>query len=191
MRDPPANRSNPSITHSWALKMMVIPFVSRNCFTRSGPNFTIFPVPFGSLMKFGWMPSSVSFSVGSDQRISTTNCYSGVETSWMTSRGHWIASIYSSEARVEPIPPWRHTILSSITQARGSQSNSSLILLKTDSGSPGSSLSLALHSSANPKALLIHLSSWFPQSRWILVGYLTFKASKRQTVSREWDPLST
>jgi hypothetical protein len=88
MSDPPANLSNPSITHSWARRMMVIPLVSRNCFTQSGPNFTMFPVPLGSLTKLGWMPSSVSFSVGSDHRMSTTSCCSGVDTSWMTSSGH-------------------------------------------------------------------------------------------------------
>ena len=171
--------------------MIVIPFVSKNCLTLSGPNLTMFPVPFGSQIKFGWIPNSWSLSVGSDHRMSTTNYYSGVDTSWITSRGLWIASICSKEAKVDPIPPWRQTIFSSITQAKGSQSKSSLILLKTESGSPGSSPSLVLHSSAKPKALFIHLSSWFPQSKCILVGYLHFNAKSKQTVSSEWDPQST
>jgi hypothetical protein len=87
----------------------------------------IFPVPFGSLTKLGWIPSSLSLSVGSLQRISTTNYYSTDETSWMTSRGLLIYSTYSKLTRVLPIPPCKHTILSSITAAKGNQSKKSLI----------------------------------------------------------------
>ena len=77
---PLANLSNPSITHSCARIIIIRLFVFRNYYTRSGPNFTIFPVPAGSRITFAWIPNSLSESVGSDQRISTTNYYSNVET---------------------------------------------------------------------------------------------------------------
>lgn len=65
----------------------------KNSWTLSGPNLTILPVPAGSLIIFGYMPKSISESVGSDHKISTTNYYSGVNTSWITSKGLYNYSI--------------------------------------------------------------------------------------------------
>lgn len=127
------------------------------------------------MMKLGWTPSSRSLSVGSLHKISTTSCYSGVETSWMTSRGLWIFAIWSIETRVLPIPPCKHTILSSMTVASGSQSKSSLIFEKTLSGSTGSSPSRLEHSSAKPKELY-HLQS--------IKGAACMSCSKRWSYSR-------
>ena len=55
----PANLSNPSITHSWALMIRFKLLLAKNEETRSGPNLTIFPVPAGSLIILGWIPSSI------------------------------------------------------------------------------------------------------------------------------------
>jgi len=52
-RHPPANLSKPSITHSCARRIKLTLLFSKNVLTLSGPNLTIFPVPFGSLTKFG------------------------------------------------------------------------------------------------------------------------------------------
>ena len=91
-KHPPANLSNPSITHSWALKIKLTLLFSKKVFTLSGPNLTIFPVPFGSLTKLGWIPNSLSLSVGSLHKISTTSYCSTDETSCTTSRGLRICS---------------------------------------------------------------------------------------------------
>jgi hypothetical protein len=65
-----------------------------------------------------------SESVGSDQSMSTTNCCSGVVTSWITSKGRAKRSISeikfncdpnrSSRIIKLPIPPCKQIILSSI-----------------------------------------------------------------------------
>lgn len=89
----PANLSKPSITHSCALIISERLFLIRKLITLSGPNLTILPVPAGSLIIFGYIPKSWSESVGSDHNISTTNYYSGVVTSCITSSGLYKFSI--------------------------------------------------------------------------------------------------
>ena len=64
-----------TIDTSWALIIRLKLFLFRNSWTLSGPNLTIFPVPAGSLITFGYIPKSVSESVGSLHNMSTTSCY--------------------------------------------------------------------------------------------------------------------
>jgi hypothetical protein len=54
----PANLSKPSITHSCALMIRFKLLFAKNDATRSGPNFTMLPVPAGSRMMFDWIPNS-------------------------------------------------------------------------------------------------------------------------------------
>lgn len=76
----------------------------------------------------GYIPKSISESVGSDHKISTTNYYSGVNTSCITSKGLYNYSISYTECKEDPIPPCKHIILSSIIVAKGNHSNNLLTL---------------------------------------------------------------
>jgi len=77
----------------------------------------------------------------------------------MTSSGLYIFSISAIFFNYDPIPPCKHNILSSISAAKGNQSNNWFILKNTESSSFGSSPNLYAHSSKNPKPVFIHLSS--------------------------------
>jgi len=69
------------MTHSCERIIRESLFSSRNWITLSGPNFTMPPIPVGSLKLFGYIPNSLSESVGSDHKISIINYYSKLVTS--------------------------------------------------------------------------------------------------------------
>ena len=179
MRSPPANRSNPSMTHSCARMIICRSLSSQNFRTLSGPNVTS-PGP----RALGRRPSTLSLSVGSDQRTSMSMIPPDSIVSGRSS-----SSSCEMCVMLRPMPPCMHATRSSITAARGSHWNR--LLNRVQACTPASSPSLSMHSVRNPNRALMSASSWLPRSRWMLSGCSIFSAKSSDIVSSEYAPRST
>ena len=179
MSKPPANLSNPSITHSCARMIICRSLSSQNLRTRSGPNVTK-PGP----RALGRKPSTLSLSVGSDQSTSIS-----IIPPLSMVRGLSSSSSCEMCVTLRPMPPCMHATRSSMTAASGNHWNMSLNLFHALT--PAASPRRSMHSILNPNKALMSASSWFPRSKCTLSGYSTLSASSRDMVSSENAPRST